>query len=59
VLAERDAAVGGGGGEPVPTSFQAAFAAAVQDGLAADMAAAALGPPGPGEPDVSEEGWKP
>lgn len=45
VLAEREAA--------------AALSAALADGAAADMAAASLGPPGPGEPDVTEEGWKP
>ena len=45
VLAERDAG--------------AALAAALADGAAADVAAASLGPPGPGEPDVTEGGWKP
>ena len=45
VLADREAA--------------AALAAALADGAAADMAAASLGPPGPGEPDVTEGGWKP
>jgi glutamate 5-kinase len=54
---------GGGGGAPAPArttnSFEAQLRAALADGLAADAAAAALGPPGPGEPDVDEGGWKP